>query len=129
MAYDADDDQQTPKDSGMSSSGGKMSDYELKALLDAEKMSALASIWSSQLSSDRDDALMYYTNDMSKDMPAADGRSEAVSSDVADTIEGLMPALIEIFAGTDETMKFNPQGPRRDTGEGAPVHGGQPRLP
>ena len=66
---------------------------------------------SSKLSAERDDALMYYVNDMSKDMPAQDGRSSAVSSDVADTIEGLLPALMEIFAGTEDVMKFNPVGP------------------
>ena len=33
----------------------------------------------------------YYLGHMAKDMPAQDGRSRAVSSDVADTIEGLMP--------------------------------------
>jgi hypothetical protein len=31
------------------------------------------------------------------DLPAQDGRSSAVSSDVADTIEGLMPNLMDIF--------------------------------
>ncbi len=80
-------------------------------MLDAQKMSALASIWSSKLSGERDDALMYYMNDMSKDMPSMDGRSNAVSSDVADTIEGLMPAMMEIFAGSEEVVKFNPVGP------------------
>ena len=35
----------------------------------------------------------YYLGDMAKDMPAQDGRSRAVSTDVADTIEGLMPNL------------------------------------
>jgi len=88
-----------------------MSDSELKALLDAEKMSALASVWSSKLSGERDDALMYYMNDMSKDMPTADGRSQAVSSDVADTVEGLMPSMMEIFAGSEEVVKFTPVGP------------------
>ena len=88
-----------------------MSDSELKSMLDAQKMSALASIWSSKLSGERDDALMYYMNDMSKDMPSMDGRSSAVSSDVADTIEGLMPAMMEIFAGSEEVVKFNPVGP------------------
>jgi hypothetical protein len=33
----------------------------------------------------------YYLGNMDKDMPAQDGRSKAVSTDVADTIEGLMP--------------------------------------
>ena len=57
MAYDSDEDN-TP-DADDKSRGNRRSEWELKALLDAEKMSALASIWSSQLSADRDDALMY----------------------------------------------------------------------
>src|SRR6185312_4200959 len=81
---------------------------ELKSMLAAQKFSALAAVQSSQLSAERDDALMYYMGDMSKDMPAPDGRSSAVSSDVADTIEGLMPALMDIFAGADEVVTFNP---------------------
>jgi hypothetical protein len=44
-------------------------------------------------------------------MPAPDGRSKAVSSDVADTIEGLMPPLMDIFAGGDEVVQFAPIGP------------------
>jgi hypothetical protein len=34
-----------------------------------------------------------------------------VSSDVADTIEGLMPSLMDIFAGSDEVVRFEPVGP------------------
>src|SRR6185437_14497819 len=48
---------------------------------------------------------------MRKDMPAQDGRSRAVSTDVADTIEGLMPSLMDIFAGSDEVVRFEPVGP------------------
>ena len=44
-------------------------------------------------------------------MPAQDGRSRAVSTDVADTIEGLMPNLMDIFAGSDEVVRFEPVGP------------------
>ena len=98
-------------EAGVKPSGKKMTEGELKSMLDAQKMSALASIWSSKLSSERDDALMYYMGDMSKDMPSMDGRSAAVSTDVADTIEGLMPSLMEIFAGAEEVVKFNPVGP------------------
>ena len=32
-------------------------------------------------------------------------------SDVSDVIEGLMPQLMDIFAGSDEVMKFEPVGP------------------
>src|SRR3979490_3641901 len=45
------------------------------------------------------------------DMPAPDGRSKAVSTDVADTVEGLMPALMDIFTSGDEVVRFEPVGP------------------
>ncbi|RTE92299.1 hypothetical protein D6B98_15910 [Bradyrhizobium sp. LVM 105] len=80
-------------------------------MLAAERTNALAAIEASKLSSDRSDAMDYYLGDMSKDMPAADGRSRAVSTDVADTIEGLMPQLMDIFAGSDEVVRFEPVGP------------------
>src|SRR5712692_8977180 len=88
----------------------KMSPSDLKALLAAEKADALAATSAAKLSADRSDAMDYYLGDMSKDMPAADGRSQAVSTDVADTVEGLMPALIEIFASSDEVVRFEPVG-------------------
>jgi hypothetical protein len=60
---------------------------------------------------ERADAMDYYLGDMRKDMPAQDGRSRAVSTDVADAIEGLMPNLMDIFAGSDEVVRFEPVGP------------------
>jgi hypothetical protein len=65
----------------------------------------------SKLSDERASALNYYMGNMSKDMPAPDGRSKAVSSDVADTIEGLMPPLMEIFAAGEEVVQFALVGP------------------
>ena len=84
---------------------------ELKSILQAEKLDALAAVRASKLSVQRSDATDYYMGDMSKDMPAADGRSRAVSTDVADTIEGLMPSLMEIFDGGDDVVRFDPEGP------------------
>jgi hypothetical protein len=89
----------------------KKSLLELKAMLEAEKMDALAAVRASRLSAERTKATDYYNGDMSADMPAQDGRSRAVSTDVADTIEGLMPSLMEIFAGSDEVVRFEPVGP------------------
>jgi hypothetical protein len=89
----------------------KIDTPRLKAMLSQERSSAMAAIEASKLSSDRSDAMDYYLGDMSKDMPAADGRSSAVSTDVADTIEGLMPQLMDIFAGSDEVVRFEPVGP------------------
>lgn len=88
----------------------KMSTSDLKALLGSEKADALGSKQSSQLTTERADAMNYYLGNMVKDMPAADGRSRAVSSDVADTIEGMMPTLMDIFCSGDEVVKFEPVG-------------------
>jgi hypothetical protein len=89
----------------------KIDTSSLKAMLAHERSSAMAAIEASKLSNDRSDAMDYYLGDMSKDMPAAEGRSSAVSTDVADTIEGLMPQLMDIFAGSDEVVRFEPVGP------------------
>ena len=89
----------------------KMSAGDLKALLSAERYDALSAMAASKLSDERASALNYYMGNMSKDMPAPDGRSKAVSSDVADTIEGLMPPLMDIFASGDEVVQFAPIGP------------------
>jgi len=55
--------------------------------------------------------MAYYLGDVSEDMPDQEGRSTAVSTDVADVIEGLMPNLMDIFAGSDEVVRFEPVGP------------------
>jgi hypothetical protein len=89
----------------------KMSTSDLKAMLAAEKADALAAISAARLAEERADAMDYYLGHMARDMPAQDGRSRAVSSDVADTIEGLMPNLMDIFAGSDEVVRFEPVGP------------------
>lgn len=89
----------------------KLTDSELKALLAAERADALAAHAAAKLSEERSDALDYYMGDMSRDMPALEGRSKAVSTDVLDTVEGLMPQLMEIFCGGDEVVRFDPVGP------------------
>lgn len=89
----------------------KMSTGDLKALLAAEKADAMSAMAASKLSDERSRALDYYNGDMTQDMPASEGRSKAVSSDVSDTIEGLMPTLMDIFCGGDEVVRFEPVGP------------------
>ena len=89
----------------------KMSPLELKTMLASEKSSAMAAISAANLMEDLADAMDYYNGNMSKDMPAQEGRSQAVSTDVADTIEGLMPVLMDIFCGSDEVVRFEPVGP------------------
>src|SRR6516165_9942469 len=102
------------RDCALSAKGcemAKMSAGDLKALLSAERYDALSAMAASKLSDEHASALNYYMGNMSKDMPAPDGRSKAVSSDVADTFEGLMPPLMEIFAAGEEVVQFAPVGP------------------
>lgn len=89
----------------------KMDEPTLRALVAAEHADALAGLAASSLSDERSRAMDYYQGDMARDMPTLEGRSSAVSTDVADTIEGIMPSLMEIFAGGDETIRFEPSGP------------------
>ena len=58
----------------------KLTESELKALLAAERMDALAAASASKLSDERSDALDYYMGDMSKHMPALEGRSRCSRS-------------------------------------------------
>jgi hypothetical protein len=88
-----------------------MSVLDLKSMLASEKANALAAISAAQLAEERANAMDYYLGHRERDMPAQDGRSRAVSTDVADTIEGLMPNLMDIFAGSDEVVRFEPVGP------------------
>ncbi|MGM4997831.1 portal protein [Tardiphaga sp. 538_B7_N1_4] len=83
---------------------------DLKAMLASQRSEALSVNNAAELSTDRERAMDYYLGRM-PDLPAQDGRSSAVSSDVADTIEGLMPSLMDIFAGSDEVVRFEPVGP------------------
>lgn len=84
---------------------------ELSAILEAEKADALSAVNASKLSEERSRAMDYYMGDMSSDMTAPPDRSKAVSTDVLDTIEGLMPQLMDIFASGDEVVVFDAVGP------------------
>ena len=89
----------------------KMDLGSLRSMLAAEKANALAAMSATQLMEERARAMDYYLGNMEVDMPSQVGRSRAVSTDVADTIEGLMPHLMDIFAGSDEVVRFEPVGP------------------
>jgi hypothetical protein len=89
----------------------KMSIPDLTAMLAAEKADCLSAMTSVFLAQERAQAMDYYLGNMEADMPSIEGRSKAVSTDVADTIEGLLPNLMDIFAGSDEVVHFEPVGP------------------
>lgn len=64
---------------------------------------------SGTLTNDRQQALdQYLGNPYGNEQ---EGRSQIVMRDVMDTIEWIKPALMKIFASTDEVCVFNPVGP------------------
>lgn len=87
-----------------------MSIESVQTLVGASRQNALAAMSAASLSNERSLAMDYYYGRMI-DMKPEPGRSQAVSTDVSDTIEGLMPSLMDIFAGSDEVVRFEPVGP------------------
>lgn len=88
-----------------------MSPDDVAALVNSARADSLAALSAMDLVEERSKAMDYYLGHMDEDMPAEPGRSKAVSTDVSDTIEGLMPELMDIFCGSDEVVRFEPVGP------------------
>lgn len=77
----------------------------------AAELQAAEDFGASDLARQRTKALDYYLGDMDADMPQPEGRSGAVSTDVADVVEDLMPQIMEVFAAGDTVVEFDPVGP------------------
>ena len=73
------------------------------------------------LNAERDDAQQYVTGDLAEARAASyseylrlpygneqEGRSSVVSSDVLDTVEGMLPDLIDVFVSSDKAVRFDP---------------------
>lgn len=61
----------------------------------------------SEYSQDRIDALDYYLGRPFGN--EVEGRSSVVSTEVADTVEQIMPSMMRIFTGTDKVVRFSPR--------------------
>ncbi len=80
---------------------------QLKQIVDAEFESSVGQS-GGEVSSDRAEAWDYY---MSRKMGnEVEGRSQVVSSDVAEVIDGYMPSLLRIFS-SENLANFEPVGP------------------
>jgi hypothetical protein len=84
-------------------------DGTISNILEAERNGALGSIVSSDLSEQRIRAYNYYMGDMSADMPNVDGQSSAVSTDVQDIVEGLLPILLDVITSSQNIVEFTPR--------------------
>jgi len=86
----------------------RMIDSELKSILAAEIADSLAHL-GGELSEQRRKALRYYLGEPFGN--EQEGRSKVVSTDVADVVEWILPALLKIFTAGDEVVRFEPTGP------------------
>lgn len=86
----------------------KMDKHELDTLL-TQLANDTSSISGSELSEQRAKAMKYYNGELFGN--EQDNRSHYVSRDVQDTIEWIMPNLVEIFLSGDKAVQFTPQGP------------------
>ena len=84
-----------------------MDELKLKSIVDAEIHNAMG-FFSGELSKERSQAMKYYYGEPFGN--EVEGRSKVVSTDVADTIEGIMPQIVKVFTASDEVVVFEPMG-------------------
>ena len=82
-------------------------DDELLAMCRAERSRLLGFDLDPELTDARERAMNYAKGEM-PDLPSLPNRSKAVSTDVSDAIETIMPDLMEIFTGGDDVVAFVP---------------------
>lgn len=86
----------------------ELTNDELIALIELEEKQCISST-SGALAEQRREALQYfygqpYGNEI-------EGRSQVVTTEVKDAVEGILPSLMAIFTSSDEIVRFEPQGP------------------
>lgn len=88
-----------------------MTDSELCALIDKQSKAAIGADDFSE--SQRARAMEFYLGEAKGRLapPDVPGRSSVVSKDLMDTVEWAMPSLMDIFASSDDIIRFEPDGP------------------
>ena len=85
-----------------------MSEEDLQGVISAEIYDAISFI-DDDIGGNRAMATGYYYGAPFGD--EEDGRSQVVSMDVRDTVQGILPSLMRIFFGPERVVEFMPQGP------------------
>jgi hypothetical protein len=85
-----------------------MSEEQLQGVISAEINDAISFI-DDDIGGNRALATEYYYGQPFGD--EEDGRSQVVSMDVRDTVQGILPSLMRIFFGPERVVEFTPQGP------------------
>ena len=86
-----------------------MEETDLLNIIAEEKKRSIGFDLDEELAQSREQALNYAKGVMD-DVPSQPNRSKAVSTDVADAVEIVLPDLMEIFTGGDDVVVFKPVG-------------------
>jgi len=84
----------------------KMDDYQLNSIVSSEITDSL-NHFDSEFSQERIRAMDFYLGEPFGN--EVDGRSSVVSTEVADTIEAIMPNLMRVFTANDKYVRFSPR--------------------
>lgn len=92
--------------------GKKVTDDELIAITDQEIANSFAYM-SGRLSEQRRKAMYFYLAEPKGELspPEVEGRSHYISTDVADTVEWMLPSLLKIFTASEHAVEFAPTRP------------------
>jgi hypothetical protein len=82
---------------------------ELLALIEQEEANCLSTA-TGKLAEQRRQALQYYFGEPYGN--EVEGRSQVVTTEVKDAVEGMMPSLMAIFTSSDEIVRFEAQSPK-----------------
>jgi len=86
-----------------------MAQNDLKSILQAEIDDAIGYI-ETETVDQRKQALQYYLRQPLGN--ETEGKSQIVTGEVAEAIDGALPSLVRIFTGSDQIVVFEPQGPQ-----------------
>ena len=83
-----------------------MDDYQLNSIISSEITDAL-NHFDSEFSQERIRAMDFYLGEPFGN--EVEGRSSVVSTEVADTVEAIMPNLMRVFTANDKYVRFSPR--------------------
>lgn len=90
-----------------------MSEDRLRSVVQGKIVTALGGDQSA-LSRDRSKAMRYYRGE--KFGNEVEGRSQIISRDVAEVVDGMVPGLMKPFVSGDQAVKYDPRGPEDEPG-------------
>jgi hypothetical protein len=90
-----------------------MDEGRLKSILESEIDNAIGYL-DSETTEARAKALQYYLRQPYSN--EVEGRSQIVSGEVAEAIDGALPQLLRVFTQSDDIVRFEPRGPGDEEG-------------